>query len=133
MSQARHTRSDGRDLTEFSERMPLESYQWASESSNVHSALYDFGTNDLYVRYKRDGIDAIYAYSFVPATTWQGLVEAPSKGGFINENIAYVYRYEQITLSEWPQQGRGVDRFQARSFLTAPITTRQASHPHINA
>lgn len=134
MSTARHTRADGRDLTEFSERMPLESHQWASQSSNVHSALFDFGTNDLYIRYKRDGVDAIYVYSFVPTSEWQGLVEASSKGGYINANIAYGYRYERIGLSDWPQGGRGVDRPMARRFLTAPMTTTtSASHPHINA
>lgn len=132
MTQARHTRSDGRDLTEFSTRAPLEMHDWSSQSSNVHSALYDFGTNDLYLRYKRDGVDAIYVYSFVPASTWQDLVDASSKGGYINESIAYAFRYERISLSEWPQQGRGVDRRQAERFLTSPMSTTTASHPHIS-
>lgn len=128
------TRPDGRDLTEFSTRAPLESHQWSSQSSNVHSALYDFGTNDLYVRYKRDGVDAIYVYSFVPASTWNDLVEASSKGGYINSSIAYAFRYEKISLSDWPQKGRGVQDAQARSFLTAPMSnTTTASHPYIES
>jgi len=109
--------------------MPPSSFS----SSNVHSALYDFGATNLYVRYLRDGVDAIYRYSNVPASTWQGLIDASSKGSYINESIAYSFRYEQITISEFPQQGRGVGHPLARRFLTAPISTREtAAHPHIS-
>lgn len=123
MNAAHCRRSDGRDLREFSTRMPLESHDWSSQSSDIHSALYDFGTNDLYVRFKRDGADAIYVYSFVPASTWGEWVNASSKGSYHNSNIKYAFRYERISLSEWPQQGRAVDRPTARQFLTAPIST----------
>lgn len=119
---------------EFSTRKPLEMHDWSSQSSNVHSALYDFGTNDLYIKYKRDGIDAIYVYSFVTASTWNDLVNASSKGGYINANVAYSYRYEKISLSDWPQQGRGVRNPIPRRFLTAPMSAKEtAAHPHVNS
>lgn len=112
-------------------RAPLETKQFASVSSNVHSALYDFGATDLYLRFKRDGVDAIYFYSAVPASTWQGLVDASSKGRYVNDSIAYSYRYERISISDWPQQGRGVASPVARRFLTAPMTADpDADHPH---
>lgn len=120
------------DYPAFDTRAPLDSENWAAQSSNVHSGLYDFGTNDLYIRYKRDGVDAIYLYSFVPASTWNDLANASSKGGFINSSIAYSYRYEILSISSFPQQGRGVQRPEAQRFLTAPVTGREsASHPHI--
>lgn len=122
------------DFPEFPTRDPIESHTWASKSSNVHSALYDLGTNDLYIRYKRDGVDALYQYTTVPASTWQDLVSASSKGGFINANIAYAFRYELLSISDFPARGRDVDHPQARRFLTTPMSNKTAAtHPHINS
>ena len=102
-------------------RAPLDTMPASSfESSNVHSALYDFGQVQLYVRYLRDGPDAIYRYWGVPAKTWNGLVEASSKGSFINANIAYSFSYERLTSSNFPTDGHGLDNDLARRFVTTP-------------
>lgn len=89
-------------------------------SSNVHSALYDFGQTELYVRYLRDGPDAIYRYWGVGARTWSGLVDATSKGSYINRNIAYDYPYAFLTTGDFPQRGHGLDNDLARRFVTTP-------------
>jgi|GEM_PF-3214099 len=102
-------------------RAPLDTMPTSSfSSSNVHSALYDFGTNDLYVRYLRDGPDAIYRYQGVSAQTWSGLVDAGSKGGYINRNIAFDYPYTLLTMGDFPQRGHGLDNDLARRFVTDP-------------
>lgn len=106
------------DPTEI--RAPLDMESFASASSNVHSALYDFGTQDLYIRYKRDGPDAIYAYRFVPDSEWEGLTSAASAGSYINRNIAHDYPYEMLTKGDFPQQGRGLENDIARRFVTSP-------------
>jgi hypothetical protein len=80
------------------ETMPNNSFS----SSNVHSALYDFGGRELSVRYLRDGTDAVYLYINVPASTWQGLVNASSKGSEINANIAFSFRYFKLGRTDLP-------------------------------
>ncbi|WP_256394106.1 KTSC domain-containing protein [Natronoarchaeum rubrum] len=102
------------DPTDIRAPLDMESFN----SSNVHSALYDFGTEDLYVRYDRTGPDAIYAYRFVPASEWDGLASAGSAGSYINENIAYGYPYELLTKGDFPQMGRGLENDLARRFVT---------------
>lgn len=73
---------------------PLDMVQETFSSSNVYSAIYDFGERELYIRFiRKEGGDAIYMYERVPAEVWQGLVNADSKGGFVNRNIAYQYPY----------------------------------------
>lgn len=102
-------------------RAPLDTMPASSfESSNVHSALYDFGERELFVRFLRDGPDAIYRYRNVPAQVWNGLVNASSKGGFINRNIAYHYVYTKLTSSNFPDRGHGLDNDLARRFVTDP-------------
>jgi hypothetical protein len=86
------------DVRDPIETMPYNSFQ----SSNVHSALYDFGERELSVRYLRDGTDAVYLYLNVPASTWQGLVSASSKGGEINANIAFEFRYFKLGRDDLP-------------------------------
>jgi len=81
------------------ETMPNNSFQ----SSNVHSALYDFGGRELSIRYLRSGEpDAVYLYINVPAAEWQGLVQASSKGSYINANIAFDYRYFKTGRDDLP-------------------------------
>jgi len=75
-------------------RAPLETMPMSSfSSSNVHSALYDYGQSELYVRYLRDGPDTIYRYWGVGPQTWSGLQSANSKGSYINRNIASDFPY----------------------------------------
>jgi hypothetical protein len=80
------------------ETMPNNSFS----SSNVHSALYDFGERELSVRYLRDGTDAVYLYLNVPAATWQGLVDASSKGSYINASVAFNFRYFKLGRTDLP-------------------------------
>lgn len=102
-------------------RAPLDTMPTSSfSSSNVHSALYDFGEQELFVRYLRDGPDAIYQYQSVPASVWNGLVNANSKGSFINRSVAFMYPYTKLTTSNFPDRGRGLDNDLARRFVTDP-------------
>lgn len=100
-------------------RAPIDTMPTSSfSSSNVHSALYDYGQAELYVRYLRDGPDAIYRYKGVPPSTWDGLVDASSKGSYINANIAYSFPYAKVSKSDFPERGRGLDHDLARRFVT---------------
>lgn len=100
----RRFRRDGPDVERL-ERAPLDTMPAGSfTSSNVHSAMYDFGDRALYVRYKRDGTDAIYKYWDVPAQVWSSLVAASSKGSFINESVAFEYRYALYGRDEFPDR-----------------------------
>ena len=102
-------------------RAPIDTMPTGSfESSNVHSALYDFGIAELFVRYLRDGPDAIYQYDGVPPSTWEGLKQASSKGSYINANVAYSFTYTKLTSSDFPDEGRGLDNDLARRFVTDP-------------
>jgi len=102
-------------------RAPIDTMPTGSfESSNVHSALYDFGEAELYVRYLRDGPDAIYRYDGVPPSTWDGLKEASSKGSSINENVAYSFNYTKLSASDFPDNGRALANDLARRFITDP-------------
>jgi len=96
--------------------MPASSFT----SSNVHSGLYDFGEFELFMRYKRDGPDAIYQYTAVPPSEWDGLVNASSKGSYINANIAFEYAYSKASSSDFPDRGHGLDNDLARRFVTTP-------------
>ncbi|WP_435175632.1 KTSC domain-containing protein [Halorussus sp. AFM4] len=107
---------DELDIRAPLDTMPASSFQ----SSNVHSALYDYGEAQLYIRYLRDGQDAIYEYWGVPASTWDGLLKAASKGSFINANIAQSYTYSKLSASSFPQRGHGLNNDLARRFVTTP-------------
>lgn len=117
---------DGQEsMPEFSTRDPIESLEDGEEfdSSNVHSLLYDYGDQELYARFYRDGADAIYQYPGFPATEWQGLSEASSKGRYINENIRGAYRFDRLRIADFPAKGRRVEHPVARRFITAPLST----------
>lgn len=94
------------DALEAATRDPIDEMPTGSfQSSNVHSGLYDFGERTLFMRYLRaEGTDAIYRYDDVPAREWQGLVEAASKGSYVNANIAYEYRYTKLTAGSLPDE-----------------------------
>jgi len=94
---------DGPDVERLETRAPLDTMPTGSfSSSNVHSALYDYGEQMLYCRYLRTGPDAIYQYWGVPASEWQGLTNANSKGSYINANIAFEYRYALYGRDDFP-------------------------------
>lgn len=102
-------------------RAPLDEMPTGTfESSNVHSALYDYGARELYLRFKRDAVDAIYRYDEFDASTWQGLLNASSKGSYVNERIAFSYQYTKVTSSAMPGDTQDLDNDLLRRFLTAP-------------
>jgi hypothetical protein len=67
------------------------------------------------------GADAIYRYDNLPASEWQGLEAAASKGSYINANIAYEYNYVRINRGNLPtnDQSAYVDQ-RVRRFVTTP-------------
>jgi hypothetical protein len=86
-----------------SARDPLETMPTGTfSSSNVHSGLYDFGERQLFMRYLRDGPDAIYIYWQVPVDEWKGLTAAASKGSYINANVAFEYEYAKAGRGDFP-------------------------------
>lgn len=109
----------------FSTRDPIEMQEDGEDysSTNVHSLLYDFGDREMVARYYRDGADAVYRYPDFPASEWQGLAEASSKGRYINLEIRGQYGFDRLRIAHFPQQGRGVGDPVARRFLTQPIST----------
>lgn len=99
------------------EEMPTSTFT----SSNVHSAIYDFGERELFIRYKRQtGLDAIYQYTNVPAREWQGLKAAGSKGSYVNANIAYEYNYAKTGRDELREAGERAADQRVRRFVTTP-------------
>jgi hypothetical protein len=103
-------------------RAPLDEMPNGSfTSSNVHSALYDFGERELYVRYLRDGArDAIYRYDNVDARTWQSLEAAASKGSYINANVAFEFNYARINAGQVPDDSQAMTEPRVRRFVTTP-------------
>ncbi|WP_254768225.1 phage portal protein [Salinilacihabitans rarus] len=91
------------------------------DSSNLRAGLYDYDTRDLYIRFIGDPQDRIYVYRFVEPETWEALKNASSHGSYHYHNIRMAYPYEELTASDWPQQGRAApDRNDAvRAFLEA--------------
>jgi hypothetical protein len=102
-------------------RAPLDEMPTSTfDSSNVHSAIYDFGTQEMFIRYLRDGTDAVYQYMEVPARTWNGLVQAASKGSYVNANIAYEFRYAKVGRESLMEAARELQQGRVRRFITTP-------------
>lgn len=103
-------------------RAPLDEMPASTfTSSNVHSALYDYGTMELIIRYKRDvGVDAIYQYTDVPPSTWGMLKDAASKGSIVNESIAYEYNYAKVGRDALQEAARELHQSRVRRFLLTP-------------
>lgn len=113
---------DAADKLAAKERAPLDTMPHGSfDSSNVHSALYDFGEMELFVRYLRDAsADAIYRYDQLEAARWAALVDASSKGSYINEFIAFNYVYTELTAGSLPDAGQSLSNDLLRRFVTDP-------------
>jgi len=104
------------DLRDPIETMPHNSFT----SSNVHSALYDFGEREMSIRYLRTAEpDAVYLYLNVPASAWQSLVSASSKGREVNANIAYEFRYFKTGRDDLPSRA-AIDSDLVRRFYYDP-------------
>ena len=63
------------------------------QSSNVAEVGYDEENEIAYVRFLSD---ALYIYKGVPKWNFDGLVNAPSVGSYLNVNFKNVYPYERI-------------------------------------
>ena len=91
------------------------------DSSNLHSGLYNYLSQNLYIRFHNRPVDSIYVYLGVPQSIWAGLKAAASHGSYHYHNIRMSFPYDRLTLSDWPQQGRSVGNDIVRRFLTAAI------------
>lgn len=60
------------------------------DSSNIEAIGYDEDNQELHVRFLSG---ASYIYSGVPRQIFDDLMEAPSKGSFLNREIKGVYQY----------------------------------------
>lgn len=79
------------------------------DSSNIHSALYQSLTEDLYVRFHgNDGSqDRIYVYLGVDEDEWNSWTSASSAGSYHYDEIRMSYPYEELTnTTGWPQVGQ---------------------------
>lgn len=72
------------------------------DSSNVHSALFDFETDELYIRFIRSGVDDIYRYPNRTYHEWVGFQNSKSKGAWVwNRPIDERWPYELLTQRAW--------------------------------
>ena len=62
-------------------------------SSNLVRCRYDDANTVLEIEFKGG---RIYQYFDVPQNTFEGLVQAPSKGKFFNEMIKNSFRYARV-------------------------------------
>jgi len=60
------------------------------DSSNIESIGYNDDTQELYVQFLSGGS---YIYSDVPREIFDGLMNAPSKGSFLNREVKGIYQY----------------------------------------
>ena len=58
------------------------------DSSVLRAIAYDTATQTLWIQFRSL---ALYCYSAVPATVYQELLQAPSKGIYFNRHIRAVY------------------------------------------
>jgi hypothetical protein len=63
--------------------------QWQQlESSNLKRCMYDIETETLAIQFASG---KVYTYQGVPASIYNGLLEADSPGQYFNNNIKGVY------------------------------------------
>lgn len=87
-------------------------------SSNVHSALYAFETDDFLVRFLRPGADDIYVYPSRSPDEWDAFRTALSKGEWIWENpIRESWPFDLLTTRAFADVERGDLDPNARKFL----------------
>lgn len=61
-------------------------------SSTISMARYYTDTKELTLIYKNGGV---YEYEDVPLFYWRGLLDAESKGQFINTNIKRLFKFNK--------------------------------------
>ena len=62
------------------------------DSSNIEAIGYDENNQELHVQFLSGGY---YVYHDVPCEIFDGLVEAPSKGSYLNREIKGVFQYSK--------------------------------------
>ena len=62
-------------------------------SSDLKSVGYDAASNTLEIEFNSGGV---YQYANVPAGTYQGLLNASSKGTYFHQNIKNNYSYRKL-------------------------------------
>lgn len=89
--------------TRPSDLVTARSVDWQTvDSSNVHSALYNEGDRDFYVRFLRSGADDIYVYPDRSPDEWADFRTAMSKGSWIWSNpIAESWSYDLLTTRDF--------------------------------
>jgi hypothetical protein len=63
------------------------------QSSNVECVGYDPGLMELHVRFLNSA--PTYVYLNVPQQVFDGMIEAPSKGIYLNQCVKSVYHFEK--------------------------------------
>ena len=64
------------------------------ESTNIAAVGYDGATSRLYVKFVASGYT--YVYYGVPKAVFEGLLDADSKGRFLNAEIKGAYDYRRL-------------------------------------
>jgi hypothetical protein len=64
------------------------------DSSNIEAIGYDTGTLELHVRFLRSG--ETYVYYAIEEWRYQELMQADSKGTYLNVNIKPNYQYAKL-------------------------------------
>jgi KTSC domain len=64
------------------------------ESTSIELVGYDEGARELYVRFHNRG--RTYVYFDVPPEAYSALLEAPSKGRYLNFEIKPYHRYRRV-------------------------------------
>jgi hypothetical protein len=62
-------------------------------SSNLRSVGYDENNQVLEIEFQSG---SVYEYFDVPQAVYAGLMNAPSKGAYLNDNIRPTYRFRKI-------------------------------------
>jgi len=95
------------------------SVEWQTvDSSNVHSALFNEGDEDFYVRFLRSGPDDIYVYPSRTPAEWEDFRTALSKGEWIwNNPIDEGWPYDLLTTRDFGHVERGDVVPEVRKFL----------------
>lgn len=64
------------------------------DSSNIEAVGYDAGKMELHVRFSKSG--ETYVYYAVEEWRFQELMQADSKGKYLNSNIKPYYQYAKL-------------------------------------
>jgi len=79
------------------------------QSSAIEAIGYDRPGRWLFIRYR--GSEGVYAYEDVEPQEWRALLEAPSKGRFVNAAIKPRHRYVRLAKDRpWHRRGHATER-----------------------